>query len=37
MLTGKHPANNGIVANEWHDTTTGKQVIASQRLNTPGA
>jgi predicted AlkP superfamily pyrophosphatase or phosphodiesterase len=26
MLTGKHPANTGIVSNEWHDTTTGKQV-----------
>jgi predicted AlkP superfamily pyrophosphatase or phosphodiesterase len=26
MLTGKHPGHTGIVANEWYDTQTGKQV-----------
>jgi len=26
LLTGKHPGHTGIVANEWYDTRTGKQV-----------
>jgi predicted AlkP superfamily pyrophosphatase or phosphodiesterase len=26
MLTGKHPAHTGIVANDWYDAATGKQV-----------
>jgi predicted AlkP superfamily pyrophosphatase or phosphodiesterase len=26
LLTGKHPGHTGIVANEWYDTKTGKQV-----------
>lgn len=26
LLTGKHPGHTGIVANEWYDTGTGKQV-----------
>ena len=26
MLTGKHPGRTGIVANEWYDGQTGKQV-----------
>ncbi len=26
LLTGKHPGHTGIVANEWYDTGTGKQM-----------
>ncbi|MCX7364150.1 MAG: alkaline phosphatase family protein [Alphaproteobacteria bacterium] len=26
LLTGKYPGHTGIVANEWYDTATGKQV-----------
>ncbi len=26
LLTGKHPGHTGIVANEWYDTATGRQV-----------
>ena len=26
LLTGKHPGRTGIVANEWYDTATGKEV-----------
>jgi predicted AlkP superfamily pyrophosphatase or phosphodiesterase len=26
LLSGKHPGHTGIVANEWYDTATGKQV-----------
>jgi len=26
MLTGKHPSRTGIVANEWYDASTGRQV-----------
>ncbi len=33
MLTGKHPGHTGIVANEWHDGQSGKQVYCVADAN----